>query len=126
MTPTRIFEPLFAPKSINLKYKMVQTIKLKLINKKLHMGLINCKQVYIFYPQVIQLNPEVDRGRLVYRSKIRISYNQIKKGLIKKIIAYRLIFLHGILNRYTSKRRLQCPLKNKNALKVNAMKAYKF
>jgi hypothetical protein len=48
---------------------MVQTIKLKLINEKLHIGLINWKQVYIFYPKVIQLNPEADRGRLVYRSK---------------------------------------------------------
>ena len=66
---------------------MLQTIKLKLINERLHIGLINWREVYIFYPKVIQLNPEVDRGRLVYRSKgskRRISYLQIKKGLIKK------------------------------------------
>ena len=25
--------------------------------------------VYIFHPEVIQLTPEVDRGRLVYRSE---------------------------------------------------------
>lgn len=71
---------------------MVQTITLKLINEKLHIGLVNWREVYIFYPEVIQLTAEVDRGRLVYRSKRskkRISYLQIKKGLIKKTIAYK-------------------------------------
>jgi hypothetical protein len=66
---------------------MVQTIKLKLINEKLQIGLVNWREVYIFFPEVIQLIPEVDRGRLVYRpkgSKKRISYLRIKKGLIKK------------------------------------------
>lgn len=66
---------------------MLQTIKLKLVNENLHIGLVDWRQVYVIYPQVIQLNPEVDRGRLVYRakgSKKRISYLQIKKGLIKK------------------------------------------
>jgi hypothetical protein len=66
---------------------MVQTIKLKLINEKLQIGLVNWREVYIFFPEVIQLIPEVDRDRLVYRSKgskKRISYIQIKKGLIKK------------------------------------------
>jgi len=66
---------------------MVQTIELKLVNEKLHVGLVTWREVYIFYPIVIQLNPEVDRGRLVYRqkgSKKRVSYLQIKKRLIKK------------------------------------------
>jgi hypothetical protein len=66
---------------------MLQTIKLKLINEKLSIGFVNWREVYIFYPKVIQLNAEVDRGRLVYRvkrSKRRKSYLQIKKGLIKK------------------------------------------
>ena len=66
---------------------MLQTVKLKLVNEKLHIGLVNWREVYIFYPKIIQLNPEVDRGRLVYRSKgskRRISYIQIKTGLIKK------------------------------------------
>ena len=77
----------FAPKSINLQSVMLQTIKLKLVNENLHIGLVDWRQVYVIYPQLIQLNPEVDRGRLVYRakgSKRRISYLQIKKGLIKK------------------------------------------
>jgi hypothetical protein len=66
---------------------MVQTIKLKLINEELQIGLVNWREVYIFFPEVIQLIPEADRGRLVYRpkgSKKRISYLRIKKGLIKK------------------------------------------
>ncbi|MDQ6845228.1 MAG: hypothetical protein M3Z92_12890 [Bacteroidota bacterium] len=66
---------------------MVQTIKLTLMNEKLHIGLASWREVYIIYPTIIQLNPEVDRGRLVYRargSKRRISYLQIKNGLIRK------------------------------------------
>ena len=38
---------------------MLQTIELKLINEKLHIGLVTWREVYIFYPKVIQLNPEV-------------------------------------------------------------------
>jgi len=66
---------------------MVQTVKLKLINEKLHIGMVNWREVYIYSPKQIKLTPEVDRGRLVYRakgSKRRISYKAIKKGLIKK------------------------------------------
>lgn len=66
---------------------MLQTIKLKLVNEKLHIGMVSWEEIYIFYPKIIQLNPEVDRGRLVYRCKgsnKRFSYLQIKKGLIKK------------------------------------------
>ncbi len=57
------------------------------MNEKLHIGLASWREVYIIYPTIIQLNPEVDRGRLVYRargSKRRISYLQIKNGLIRK------------------------------------------
>jgi hypothetical protein len=66
---------------------MLQKIKLKLVNEKLHIGMVNWREVYILHPEIIQLNPEVDRGRLVYRYKgstKRFSYSQIKKGLIKK------------------------------------------
>jgi hypothetical protein len=81
-TPAYYITHPFAPKSINLQYNMLQAIKLKLINEKFNIGLVNWKDVYIYYPIVIQLNPEVNRGRLVYSSKgskRRISYLQIKK-----------------------------------------------
>ncbi len=66
---------------------MVQIVKLKYINEQLSIGMSSWREVYIYSPTIIQLNPEVDRGRLVYRfkgSKRRFSYNQIKKGLVKK------------------------------------------
>jgi len=66
---------------------MLQTINLNLVNERLHIGMVNWREIYIYYPKVIQLHPEVDRGRLVYRykgSNKRFSYSQIKKGLIKK------------------------------------------
>ena len=66
---------------------MVQIKKLKLINEKLGIGMVNWKEVYIYSPRQIKMIPEVDRGRLVYRAKgseRRISYQMIKKGLIKK------------------------------------------
>ena len=66
---------------------MVQIIQLKLINPKLKIGIVSWKQVYIYSPVIIQLKPEVERGRLVYRAKgsnKRISYGELKKGLIKK------------------------------------------
>ena len=66
---------------------MVQIIKLKLINEKLSIGMVNWKEVYIYSPKQMKMTPEVDRGRLVYRAKgseRRISYQMIKKGLIKK------------------------------------------
>lgn len=69
----------FAPKSINLQYKILQTIKLKLVNEKLHIGMVSWREIYIFYPKIIQLNPEVDRGRLVYRLKVPIKGLAISK-----------------------------------------------
>jgi len=66
---------------------MLQTIQLKLVNENLHIGMVTWREMYIYYPKVIQLTPEVDRGRLVYRykgSNKRFSYLQVKKGLIKK------------------------------------------
>jgi hypothetical protein len=49
--------------------------------------MVDWKQVYLLKPYVVMLNPEVDKGQLVYRAKgstKRISYMQIKKGLVKK------------------------------------------
>ncbi|KAA9038452.1 hypothetical protein FW778_12870 [Ginsengibacter hankyongi] len=66
---------------------MLQTIKLKLVSEKLHIGVVSWREMYIFYPKIIQLKPEVDTGRLVCRCKGSnkwFSYRQIKKGLIKK------------------------------------------
>ncbi|MGG9971769.1 hypothetical protein ACQ33O_08235 [Ferruginibacter sp. SUN002] len=78
---------ILAPKRANFQSKMVQEIKLRLVNEKLNIGLVNWKQVYILNPTVNELIPETDRGRLVYRvrgSSRRISYAKIKKGLKRK------------------------------------------
>ena len=85
----------FAPKNINLQHRMVQNINLKFVNEKLHIVLSDWRWVYIYYPKVIQLKPEVDRGRLVYRykgSERRFSYTQIKKGLVRKNFIIQLDF----------------------------------
>lgn len=66
---------------------MVQILKLRYLNAHLHIGMANWKKVYLLYPAVTFLHPEVERGRLVYRAKgssKRYSYTQIKKGLLKK------------------------------------------
>ena len=66
---------------------MEQKLKLKYINMQLQIGMANWREVYLLFPKVTALLPEVERGRLIYRAKgsyKRISYAQIKKGLIKK------------------------------------------
>ena len=80
---------------------MLQTIHLKLVNEKLHIGLVTWRQIYIYHPKVIQLIPEVDRGRLVYRykgSNKRFSYLQIKKGLVKKQISIQIEYPEWAIN----------------------------
>ena len=70
---------------------MLQKIKINYINTKLHIGLVNWREVYIYSPTVAILIPEVERGRLAYREKgsmKRISYLQIKKGLLKRDFLY--------------------------------------
>ncbi|HEY8688633.1 MAG TPA: hypothetical protein VIM07_05310 [Chitinophagaceae bacterium] len=65
---------------------MQQIIKLKYVNKKLNIGMVSWREVYLLSPQLIKLFVEVDKGRLVYRPKgsgKRISYLQIKNGLVK-------------------------------------------
>jgi hypothetical protein len=49
--------------------------------------MVDIRQVYQLQPVLLQLNTEVYRGKLVYRAKgssKRISYDQLKKGLIKQ------------------------------------------
>jgi hypothetical protein len=66
---------------------MEQKIHFKYYNSRLQIGMSNIKHVYLLEPKLTQLNPEVYKGKLVYRAKgssRRINYVQIKKGLIKK------------------------------------------
>jgi hypothetical protein len=65
---------------------MEQKIQLKYINKNLQIGLVNWREAYLLHPEIIRLNVEVDRGRLVYRiigKNKRISYKRVKKGLVR-------------------------------------------
>ena len=66
---------------------MLQEIKIKYFNESLQVAMVNWREVYLLKPQLIRLNVEVDKGRLVYRatgSGKRISYKTLKKGLRKK------------------------------------------
>ncbi|HWJ28730.1 MAG TPA: hypothetical protein VNS32_19455 [Flavisolibacter sp.] len=66
---------------------MVHKIKLNYINPKLNIGMQDIKHVYHLKDAVL-LQPEVYRGKLVYRAKgssKKISYNQLKKGLMKQV-----------------------------------------
>lgn len=61
---------------------------LKYWNAKLQIGLIDWKNVYRFSQQQL-MKAELHQGKLYYRAKgssKRISYDQIKKGLVKKQI----------------------------------------
>jgi hypothetical protein len=65
---------------------MQQRIQLKYINHTLQIGLVNWREAYLLYPEIVLLNVEVNTGRLVYRAKgssKRITYNLLKKGLVK-------------------------------------------
>jgi hypothetical protein len=63
-------------------------ILLEYWNENLKTGLANLKNIYQF-PRVEMLHVEIHQGKLHYRlkgSSKRISYDQVKKGLIKKRI----------------------------------------
>jgi hypothetical protein len=63
-------------------------IILKYWNEHLKIGFANLKKLYQF-PQLQKMYPEVHQGKLYYRlkgSSKRISYDQVKKGLVKKQI----------------------------------------
>jgi hypothetical protein len=65
---------------------MQQEIKLKYFNEELRIGLVSWHEVYLLFPDVRQLNLETYKGRIIYRlkgSSKRISYNRMKKGLVK-------------------------------------------
>ena len=66
---------------------MEQKIKLRYINERLKVGMVDIKQLYLLSPRPTQLRPEVYKGKLVYRAKgstRRISFDQIKRGLVKR------------------------------------------
>jgi len=69
---------------------MEQAKYIKLFNPKLKIGLVSWREAWLFegeYPE--KLFTEVHKGKLVFRQRgsfVRTSYNQVKKGLIKKQI----------------------------------------
>ena len=66
---------------------MEQKIFFKYYNAKLKIGMLDLKNVYVLSPQMQKLLPEVYKGKLIYRikgSSKRISYNMIKKELVRK------------------------------------------
>lgn len=69
---------------------MVQKIVLRYFNNKLNIALNDWRVVYSLEGSPVQLNPEIHRGRLVYRAKgssFRVSYHQVKTGLTRKNIS---------------------------------------
>lgn len=68
---------------------MKEVIHLHYNNKKLHVAFSHWRQVYSLVPIVKLLYPEVFRGKLYNRAKRsnrRISYEQIKRELVKDSI----------------------------------------
>ena len=69
---------------------MEQAKCIKQFNPKLNIGLVNWREAWLFCGEYQEkLYTEVHKGKLVFRqrdSSIRISYQQIKKGLIRKEI----------------------------------------
>ena len=66
---------------------MEQKIKLGYINELLQVGMADIRKVYLLSPVLTTLHPEVYKGKLVFRAKgssRRISYDQIKRGLVKR------------------------------------------
>lgn len=85
----------FVPKNINFQIKMEQKINLQYLNQKLNIGMLDWKNVYLLKPCLVKLIPEVYKGKFIYRisgSSKRISYSNIKKGLIKKSFSIFLAF----------------------------------
>ena len=66
---------------------MTKRIELKYVNDRINIGMVDVKEVYCLFPEITKLQPEVFRGKLVYRAKgssQRVSYLQLKKGLVKR------------------------------------------
>ena len=87
---THKYTPLLVQKMLNFQYQMEQTIRINYFNPIFNIGLSNWREAWLLsgkYPE--KLNTELYRNKLVYRKRgtnKRISYQQIKKGLIKKIM----------------------------------------
>lgn len=65
---------------------MQQEIKLKYFHAELKIGLVSWREAYALFPEIVQMNIETYKGRIIYRlkgSSKRISYNRLKKGLVK-------------------------------------------
>jgi hypothetical protein len=66
---------------------MEQKVHFKYLNTQLNIGMFDIKNVYLLSPKLIKLQPQVYKGKLVYREKgsaKRISYSRIKEGLERK------------------------------------------
>lgn len=69
---------------------MEQKTFVKLFNPQLKIGLVSWREAWLFqeeYPE--KLFTEVYKGKLVFRqrgSSVRISYQKLKKGLVRKTI----------------------------------------
>ncbi|MDB5199253.1 MAG: hypothetical protein JWO92_1216 [Chitinophagaceae bacterium] len=66
---------------------MEQNINFKYLNAQLNIGVVDLKNVYLISPTFQKLLREVYKGKLVFRikgSSKRISYNRIKKNLVRK------------------------------------------
>jgi hypothetical protein len=76
------------PNLANFQCEMEQIVKIQYVNIKLQIGLVSWRQAWLLSPDPPrQLYTEVYRGKLVFRipgTSRRISYQRIKKGLIKK------------------------------------------
>ncbi|RYZ47919.1 MAG: hypothetical protein EOP49_19980 [Sphingobacteriales bacterium] len=66
---------------------MKHRIHFRYYNPRLQLAMVDIRQVYQLQPVLLPLNAEVYRGKLVYRAKgssKRISYDQVKRGLVKQ------------------------------------------
>ena len=66
---------------------IAQKIQLHYYNPKVNVGMGTWQTVFLLSAEPVMLVPEVFRGNLIYRQKgstRRISYQQIKRGLVKK------------------------------------------
>jgi hypothetical protein len=64
-----------------------QRLTLKYQHPTRNIGLNSWREVYLLGPILTQLIAEICRGKLIYRAKgssRRFSYDQIKRGLVKR------------------------------------------
>jgi hypothetical protein len=102
---------------------MKQEIKLRYFNAELNIGLVSWREAYVLLPSIQQMNLETYKGRIIYRLKgsaKRISYNRLKKGLVKTNKTIEIEVPNWLFDVP-----LQRPPKKQKALKVKAGKASK-